>query len=197
MGTDIYGWIEIRDGTQGWRPETELSDLYSDRDYDAFAWLFGLRNIGDFQPLAANRGLPVDVSHYVRGQVEEWQHGTTWISWAEVATADWEVKCRPPEKRVRIYQRRDGGALRPVGWYSWLWEPSDLKGEPLEGSSLARWREHGEWTSPDGSTMYRAETLRRRHAVPPDGPWQPVWQAMAELADRCGDQGVRLVVWFG
>jgi len=32
--------------------------------------------------------------------------------------------------------------------------------------------------------------------MPPDGPWQPVFTVIGELADVHGSDDVRLVVWF-
>ncbi|WP_256177146.1 hypothetical protein [Kitasatospora aureofaciens] len=38
--------------------------------------------------------------------------------------------------------------------------------------------------------------MTRRDAVPPDGPWAPVWTVMRTLAGLHGAQNVRLTAWF-
>ncbi|MFI5861395.1 hypothetical protein [Streptomyces sp. NPDC051546] len=51
-----------------------------------------------------------------------------------------------------------------------------------------------EW--PDGDRLFRIGRLRRRDAVP-ECDWGAVWSVMRTLAGLHGDEGVRLVVWFG
>ncbi|MEU9384032.1 hypothetical protein AB0D38_25005 [Streptomyces sp. NPDC048279] len=63
--------------------------------YDAFARLFGVRDSFAFRPLSEDRGLPEDASQGLRETLNAWSgpqdaHGTTWISWAEFAAADWD-----------------------------------------------------------------------------------------------------------
>ena len=65
--------------------------------------------------------------------------------------------------------------------------------EPVPGQAPA-WPEGSEWLV--GDTLYRAEKIRRRDAVPEDGEWKPVWTVMEALASQHGDDNVRLVVWF-
>ncbi|TQF01217.1 hypothetical protein E6W39_01890 [Kitasatospora acidiphila] len=102
MGTDIYGAIEVRHPCAdqdwwewpAWQRLMDLSPLYDDRDYSAFAVLFGVRNSAGYSPVAAGRGLPADVSAELREEFERVQgidsavHGATWVSCAELDRAD-------------------------------------------------------------------------------------------------------------
>lgn len=203
MGTDISGFIECREPRWGraepgaWRATVDLDLLYDDRDYDAFGCLFGVRNYASFRPLAAGRGLPDDLSDTVRQEVEGWgYHDATWISWAEVAAVDWDEPATGPDQRMHEYRRRPDGALEYVGKSQWSRRLAEVAGISM-GDALAdrvRLTEGQEFT--DGDTVFRAESLLRRHAAPPDGAWRPVWKIMETLADRAGPDGVRLVVWF-
>jgi hypothetical protein len=58
-----------------------------------------LRNSFGFQPLAEDRGLPDDASDGLRATLTAWDgsqdaHGTTWITWGELAVADWSATDR-------------------------------------------------------------------------------------------------------
>jgi hypothetical protein len=103
VGTDIYGGIEYRhpgvgsDRYQGdtWLTAISLWPLYDQTDYAAFACLFGVRNHAGFTPLAADRGLPGDLSAGLRAErgpsvaAGDMQHASWGAPWpiGSVATA--------------------------------------------------------------------------------------------------------------
>ncbi|MCL6736234.1 hypothetical protein [Streptomyces neyagawaensis] len=103
MATDLSGLIECRPGTRLWGPDDEDSVWHAAMDlfvlnvgnaYDALACLFGVRNDTGFRPLAENRGFPNTASEALRDTYAPYAdstdlHGTTWITWAELASADW------------------------------------------------------------------------------------------------------------
>ncbi|MFE7512265.1 hypothetical protein ACFU8I_13775 [Streptomyces sp. NPDC057540] len=203
MGTDIGGFIEYRmprdDQQPAWYGAHDLSSLDDVRNYDAFGCLFGVRNFANFRPLAAGRGFPADASATVRArfaQLSEWYgedglHGTTWITWAEVKAVDWDEPAEKPDSRLHQYRQTQGG-LRMTGKASW--SPAFAEAVGLEPGEVREWPDGSEWLV--GDTLYRSVTLRRRDAVSESGAWQPVWEAMQELAEQHGDDNVRLVVWF-
>lgn len=104
MSTDVSGMIECRPGARLWGPEDEDSvweaglDLFllnRGNAYDGLACLFGIRNSFGFRPLAEGRGFPEDASDGLRGDFADYGgpdgvHGTTWLTWDELASADWQ-----------------------------------------------------------------------------------------------------------
>ncbi|MES5819891.1 hypothetical protein [Streptomyces sp. RG80] len=104
MSTDVSGMIECRplarifgadDEDAVWHAAIDLFFLDPGNAYDALACLFGVRNTYGFRPLTTDRGLPEDASDELRDGIDAWrgpdgEPGTTWISWAELAAADWE-----------------------------------------------------------------------------------------------------------
>ncbi|MFC9500309.1 hypothetical protein [Streptomyces sp. NPDC056982] len=103
MATEIEGMIECRPGALLWGPDDEDSVwhaaiglwlLNTGNAYDVLACLFGIRNTYGFQPLAADRGIPVDASEALAGDHASWGlinvHGRTWITRAELLAADWQ-----------------------------------------------------------------------------------------------------------
>ncbi|MEV7535164.1 hypothetical protein ACIQNV_22380 [Streptomyces hydrogenans] len=202
MVTDINGFLEYRASRDGrgpaWYTAQDLGTLYDGCSYDAFGCLFGVRNYANFRPLAADRGLPADVS----ASTIEWYdeggfHDASWITWAEVKEVDWEERAERPDSRPHQYRRTPEG-LRFTGRSSWIRAFADAVGPgPAQvrldpGESRER-PEGSEWLI--GDTLYRPVTLRRRDAVR-ETEWRPVWHAMETLAARHGDAHVRLVVWF-
>jgi hypothetical protein len=96
VSTDIHGGIEFRQPGVGtdyydgepWVAAMDLWPLYDETNYAAFGCLFGVRNYAGFQPLAPDRGLPVDLSSGMRSQLSPWAasgdlHSATWVNWAE------------------------------------------------------------------------------------------------------------------
>lgn len=104
MSTEVSGMIECRPGARLWGPDDEDSAWHAAIDlfllnngnaYDALACLFGVRNSFGFRPLAEDRGLPSDASEGLRADYAPSDGvadvpGTTWITWAELASADWQ-----------------------------------------------------------------------------------------------------------
>ncbi|MFF5313583.1 hypothetical protein [Streptomyces massasporeus] len=104
MSTEVSGMIECRPSARLWGPDDEDSAWHAAIDlfllnngnaYDALACLFGVRNYVGFRPLAEDRGLPSDTSEGLRTEYAAYGgppdvHGTTWITWAELAAADWQ-----------------------------------------------------------------------------------------------------------
>lgn len=150
VSTGIYGSIEVRDLSRAaWDPEmpwfgcVDLWPLYPNNEYASFGCLFGVRNWPGWQPVAAGRGLPDDVSTAVRTEYEKCArlddaiHGSTWVSWPELR--DLDVTVTPPAP-------------------------------------------HQEMT--------------RLDVLGPGTGWEHVFAVMRTLAQRFGEDGVRLVVWF-
>ncbi|WP_406100636.1 hypothetical protein OG698_00160 [Streptomyces sp. NBC_01003] len=138
MATEIDGVIECRPGARLWGPDDEDSVWHAAMElwllnignaYDALACLFGIRNTYGFQPLAADRGLPMDASETVAGEHAAWGldsvHGTTWITWAELLAADWQ-ETNASGKRSREQAAGDASHWGPA--WSVMRALSDLHG---------------------------------------------------------------------
>ncbi|MFG2913712.1 hypothetical protein ACGF0D_12575 [Kitasatospora sp. NPDC048298] len=209
MGTTVHGFVECRTWGAGlgveetaWYPAIELSMLGMTRDYAAFACLFGVRDLsGHWRPVAAGRGLPVDVSENARAEHASWGEaafGATWLGWNEILAVDWDEPALPRATRITRYRRLPEGTLELVHTEDWsraFARASGVNTLTVDPGRIGElWAEGTEWDT--GALLFRAERHRRRDAVPADGSWQPVWTVMRTLADVHGEQNVRLVVWF-
>lgn len=123
MSTDISGMIECRPGARLWGPEDEDSvwvagiDLFllnGGNAYDGLACLFGVRNSFGFRPLAEGRGFPGDASQALRAAYGQGDvYGTTYVTWAELAAADWQ-QTDASGARTRAGAAGDGTGWGPV-----------------------------------------------------------------------------------
>ncbi|KOU20439.1 hypothetical protein ADK52_26700 [Streptomyces sp. WM6372] len=204
MGTDIYGFIECRwdrwldEDDRSWCGAIDLDHLYNGRSYAAFGALFGVRDTASFRPLAPGRGLPPDASKEVRAFLEGWDtaHGTSWITWAELTSADWNELATDVDECVHEYRRGPDGSWELYGRNSSLTRFAELSGlsDPQVLYRAGRVLPEGtEWR--DGDRLFRIGRLTRKQAVP-DEEWGAVRAVMRTLAGIHGDEGVRLVVWF-
>ncbi len=209
VGTNIQGYVECRTqapgpgmGEPAWHSAIELSMLGVIRDYDAFACLFGVRDpAGHWRPVAADRGLPADVSDAARTGHAAWgdaAFGATWLGWNEILAIDWDEPALPRATHIARYRRLPAGALDLVhreDWSRGFARASGIDTLTVDPARIAElWAEGTEWHA--GTTVFRAERARRRDAVGADGPWRPVWTVMRTLAGVHGDDNVRLVAWF-
>lgn len=183
MGADIHGWVQVRDtGLDeydiGWRSVIVVGPVV-ERDYEIFGALFGVRNLSEFEPVAACRGLPDDVAEWVREEanasagiaIEPPYHSHTWVTWAELQAVDWEQ----PVLLAHAYS--DGE--RPWG------DVRLPKNDP-------RRVEGGEWV--EGNTTYRVRASSLRELIPTG--WQTLFGMMDLLSRQYGSEYVRMVVWF-
>ncbi|MFJ5234210.1 hypothetical protein ACIQBJ_30440 [Kitasatospora sp. NPDC088391] len=212
MATDIYGCIEVRDPNsdedwfewEPWQRCMDLSPLFDGRhNYEALALLFGVRNYQQWEPLAGQRGLPVDVSAAVRADFEEAErmdaavHSPTWVSWAELAQVD--LTASPVGLRGVVVLRDPAGPYPHLERWFWIgeqWGSEELlqrMGPRVDGRSPAE-LPFGEWSVGTAEVSYRPFVLG--DAIGPGTGWEHVFAVMAALAGRFGGAGVRLVVYF-
>ncbi|MGW4647947.1 hypothetical protein [Kitasatospora sp. NPDC004289] len=205
MSTDIHGGIEFRhpgvdagyDEGEPWVMAMDLWPLYDQSDYAAFGCLFGVRNHAGFAPLAADRGLPADVSSDLRtdlGAMLETGdlHSATWVDWAELSGIDpgatpavfsgrlsWSTTALPSLVHQRLVADR------------WTADVADTVGPPPPDLDRSR---PAEWNS--GDLRCRYEPLTVGSVLGSGSGWEHVFAVMKALADRYGDRHVRLVVAF-
>ncbi|MGX1615189.1 hypothetical protein ACWIF8_15010 [Micromonospora chalcea] len=205
MGTDIYGFVEVRhpfadEDWYEWEPWVclmPIAPLYLNDDDDAFACLFGVRNWLRWEPVAAERGLPADVSSAVRGsyekdrQLDSAVHGASWVSWAELRDLDMSVV---PLARG-LLRVEDPPLLRRFRVDDeWPRAFVEKYGVPPVGASPVE-AVPGRWDE-GGVTVEYGPVTTRHDVLGPGTGWEHVFAVMRALGQRFGDDGVRLVVWF-
>lgn len=117
MGSDINGWVEVRqtDGSGwdiGWSGAIYLRTVV-ERNYPMFGILFDHRTHWNFPPLAPRRGLPDDKSDEVSYQIVERLETTlyaSWVLWSELEQVNWDEEI---EDEGEIRTRKN--AISP-GW---------------------------------------------------------------------------------
>ncbi|MFI8805312.1 hypothetical protein [Micromonospora chalcea] len=195
VSTDIWGGVEIRPhGTGSPWELTDISLREVSTIYDAFGLLFGVRNFAGFEPVAPGRGLPDDVSASLRARhFTERHHDPTWVSWAEVARIDWSAPSPRVDDRIHVYdltaegpRYRSKATRHGRSWREVAGEHADHRG--------SSYPEGTEWRS--GNVMWRVERLSNSDALQRDPALRAVLEGMRELAERHGEDNVRLVVWF-
>ena len=214
MGTDIYGAIEVRNLIRTaalddaiaatskretpWTYCMDLYPLYPGGDYSPLGCLFGIRNWNGWEPVAEGRGLPDDVSEAVRKDYEhdaqiDWAiGGSTWVSWPELRDLDMTVT---PLARGVLEDNEIGSELYHCYRVDEHW-PTEVVAEygpPPVGESPAT-ATYGSWQQGTATFIYKKVT--RNDVLGPRTGWEYVFAVMRALAERFGEEGVRLVAWF-
>lgn len=183
MGTDIHGWIEVKEGNF-WRGVNEVYRLTrARRNYEMFGCLFGVRNRGNFKPIAEGRGLPGDVSDEAKKD-EEFCGGKdhTWISYKEIKNINWEERAvKPSVSYVEFKKNPDGSLSETESCGEGLTEEEKVK--VYSGLSVEK-----------NGYIYFPEVLRRESCLSKE--WRLLFDIMRLLSDEYEPEGVRLVVWF-
>lgn len=202
MGTDIHGWVEYWDPiVECWIGVIKLGPLVIDRNYEIFAWLFGVRRRPDIPmrwndpPIAAGRGLPPDASNDVASEYSadmarfpKEYYGVTWVTWSEVQAIDWDERI---EDRI-VESRGDAPSSPCVGTLYWRSQflTTHAALVPTSADALVpgqRWNV--------GDKVYEVVAMRRRDVL--ERQWELLFELMETLASRCQDSKyLRLVVWF-
>jgi hypothetical protein len=205
VGTDIYGAVEVCDlhsaasqDEAPWVRGIDLHPLYPGGDYSPLGCLFGIRNWNGWEPVAAGRGLPADVSETVRQDYEQLAAvdaaigGSTWVSWPELRDLD---MTGTPSARGVLDVNENGSSLHHCYRVEDEW-PAEVVAEygppPLGASPVGA--AYGSWQH--GTTTLTYKRVTRNDVLGPGTGWEHVFAVMRALAQRFGDEGVRLVAWF-
>lgn len=197
MSTDMYGWVEIRvleaNAMHGdvWESEVVVRRL-ANREYEVWGWLFGVQgDEGSRPPIAPSRGLPADVADMTKTDYAAARsahphelHSTTWITWAEIASIDWDERV---DDRMLEYPNGDDSMslMYAKSWFA--------------ANRETRWQGYVDELRPGvewmvGEQRYRVVRQTRRDLLSPE--MALLFQIMELLASRFGPEGVRMVVWF-
>lgn len=196
MGCDIHGYVEVdkrhnRDDESWWKPAGNLF-AFVGRSYDSFGCLFGVRNYSRFDPVAPDRGIPEDASREAREDYESWgvdAHSASYLTFEEILNIDWEETAESPDSRYSILDenKEPTGTKFALGPASGWTEIVEENKEAIEAGEAV--------PNEDGDKYIQRRLMTREDAL--SGAWD--WllhEYMALLADRFGDEGVRMVVWF-
>jgi hypothetical protein len=153
MGCDIHLYVE-KSGPNGWEhvppPEgwnSEKLDMsgggsdwmretwFWDRDYTLFAYLAGVRNYSEQEPISEPRGLPKDVSSKVAALSEDYGidgHSHTWLSLSEIRS-DFNVKHEGFVAEKVYLAWKASGETFPAGWCGGTSQPCIAESEYKSG----------------------------------------------------------------
>ena len=90
MSVEIESYGERRDPNGKWRVCDD--DAITEQNYRLFGWLADVRNYSAVTPIAARRGLPEDVTDYVKTRYRNMlsNHSASWASMEELRAVDYE-----------------------------------------------------------------------------------------------------------
>lgn len=203
MGCDIHGWVEMKDGNWGWDAVVNIDSLIN-RGYDAFAYLFGVRNYANFEALFEDRGIPEGASWKLRQDYEHWgedAHSASYATLTEIlAHVQPDGESALPDERIHQYELLPGGVR---GRYLGKFAASNA----LDEEALTQLAETGRYITatlspfPFGrsddavGTLYVMEHVKVKEIFSSD--WELLFQLMEVLAQHAKSRdNVRLVVWF-
>ena len=139
-----------------------------------------------------------DVSEAVR---EDYEHlaemdaaigHSTWVAWPELRDLDMTVT---PSGRGVLEVNDNGSSLYQCYRVEDRW-PAEVVAEygppPVGDSPVGA--AYGSWQH--GTTTFTYKEVTRNDVLGPGTGWEHVFAVMRVLAQRFGEEGVRLVVWF-
>ena len=161
-----------------------------------FGCLFAVKNYVFSNPL-----LQKEESHYVLCDVQQTLreiadadprmrdefHSYTWITWKEIKNIDWEEEAEAFDNRTHVYTKDENGEL--------IWQRKGLFcHEKLPDEAWKVLREGKPWEQ--GNNVYHLKKMKRKEALDNEWEWQLLFDMMKLLANRFGDEHVRMIVWF-
>ena len=184
--SDIYGAVEIR-SVGIWLSVIDISSLLM-KHFDLHGCLFGIDNYAGYSPLFADRGLPPDCSDAILTDTQQYMSENghpSWVLWSELRVVDWQERAPVRDQRITEFIREEESEIKVTKWLNdpnWAWVRAALDRDP-EAEILA-----------DGR-VFRRLVLRRSDCLV-DTDFPLLMELMACLAERFGDDNVRMVVWF-
>jgi len=157
MGCDIHSHIEVREGGKwlektnclppdSFRPDTPRSEPFDWRSYSIFAFLAWVRNYDHCEPISEPRGVPDDMSPWVKESYETWDsdgHNHSWLSLKELLDFDydktfWNRRVMKNNNWASLAEEWEGKIIsyrdNLMRWYfdeleamEKLWKPEDVR----------------------------------------------------------------------
>ena len=196
MSTSIYGIIEVRDNGK-WRLESSDLDTKG-QSYDAYACLFGIRNYVHFNPIAAERGIPVDCSLRRDDEFLEFYYNYSWIGYGEIQKIDLTKLNDGDNERAEVHLRLlDGTILDCYDAYKLLIRDCDAY-RGIDHEQYVQIRKSVKKDRPiviEGiGELFLKTKMSRGEAI--GNVFEKTFAKMKELADIYGSENVRMVVGF-
>lgn len=183
----IHGVVEFFVGDE-WYEVVNVGALLL-RHCDLYGCLFGVDNYGGFVPLFEGRGMPKDCSFTLAERTSELDFSElapTWVLWQELKGVDWSELAPVRDERItELAAGEEGGEVmvtKGLQYPAFEWVEAALRRDPSAAIRV-------------GHRIFRRVFLRRSDALV-DTDFPLVMKLMECLAERFGDAGVRLVVWF-
>lgn len=176
---------------EGWMARREIC---TDDEPEALQCLWGVTEAATFDPVAADRGIPEEMSPYGRVFYDSWavgdRHdcfGETHATAAELGAVDWTE--RAPRRRLFVCDP-DGEKIAPATRWRDEIDLTDAQRQRLDDGKVVRCE------SPvDDEALYVTyDQLTRRDALTND--WDALLDEVDSLADEYGANDVRVTVWF-
>lgn len=170
MGCNIHGYMEILT-ENGWYA---LKNLSSERDYDTYGILFGVRVYIDIPPVVETRGFPEDAYYKTKREYEAWEgdaHSPSWMNVKDLLAYDWDQTGM--DNRISEIDKYTGKEKGKASY-------THLQDRPEECEKRGVYLKH----------------LERRAGDLLSNTWQEYIEEMKKLAEKYGEEGVRVVVWF-
>lgn len=203
MGCDIHMYAEVKRRDE-WEAvgrvfEDESNAAweihpYTGRNYDLFAVLADVRNSFGIRPIAEPRGVPDDVSRYVRNEFTKWGcngHSASWLTVSELEAYPWnEINTHGGWVSLEGYRTfKEKG--RPESWSGGVGggtvvhvsnaEMDDfLRGGPRDPNKRYYTRIEWPWRIGDATREFTTKTL----------------PALRGLFGKSRVEDVRIVFWF-
>jgi len=94
MGCDIHAYLEVKNNNGDWLFINEPEKI-NQRNYRLFATLAGVRNSFGIDPISNPRGIPEDVTDYVKGEFDTWEgdgHNHSYLTAKELLEFDYDKR---------------------------------------------------------------------------------------------------------
>ncbi len=181
MGCDIHGWVEYNWGAN-WEPMLNAESVLS-RNYDTFGLLFGVRNYVNFKSIAPERGIPKDVSDFVKkDSLDGDSHSHSFITLEEYNAIDWETESQEYDGRIHMYDKVKGE------WKSS--RKASMAGSIDVNSVLST----GKKELIKGDTKYVVEKTKAKDCL--GWHFEEMFKYLNKIQKEYDYYKIRLVVWF-